>query len=222
MPEQKVAALTLKRLKLSDIEVRDDNPRLKLAPGMPAYEDLKRSIEENGYADGMVWNERTGHLVGGHQRLTVLRDMGYEEVDVQVVDLPEEKEARLNIILNRVSGDWDYNVLAKRLAEMPTIEGLGFEAWELRAILADGDVSTAEKLASWKGMPEFIQDDLRGFRHLIVHFKDQEAVDSFAELVGQELSDKTRFIWWPDEKPMRVVGVITYKNTENVDTDTSG
>lgn len=40
------------------------NPRADLQPGDPEYEKLKRSIEEFGYVEPIVWNERTGNMVG--------------------------------------------------------------------------------------------------------------------------------------------------------------
>ena len=50
----------------------------------------------------------------------------------------------------------------------------------------------------WQGMPEFEQEDKSGFRKIIVHFNDQAGVDEFAALVGQKLSDKTRYMWFPE------------------------
>jgi ParB-like chromosome segregation protein Spo0J len=55
-----------------------------------------------------VWNERTGNLIGGHQRLKVLKERGDGEVEVSVVDLDKTKEKALNLALNKISGDWDY------------------------------------------------------------------------------------------------------------------
>jgi hypothetical protein len=49
----------------------------------------------------------------------------------------------------------------------------------------------------WRGMPEFIQDDLTPFKTIHVHFDNQEHVDRFAELVGQRITPKTRYIWYP-------------------------
>jgi len=48
------------------------NPRVDLKPGDPEYEKLKRSIKEFGYVEPIVWNKRTGNVVGGHQRLKIL------------------------------------------------------------------------------------------------------------------------------------------------------
>ena len=68
------------------------NPRRDLKPGDKDYEKLRRSIEEFGFVEPVVWNRRTGFVVGGHQRLKVLLDMGETEIDCVVVDLEPEKE----------------------------------------------------------------------------------------------------------------------------------
>jgi hypothetical protein len=49
----------------------------------------------------------------------------------------------------------------------------------------------------WQGMPEFESNDLTPFKTIHVHFERQEHVDKFAELVSQEITPKTRYIWYP-------------------------
>ena len=108
------------------------NPRRKLKPGDKEYEKLKKSIQEFGYVDPVIWNERTGHVVGGHQRLEVMQEMGVTEVMVSVVDLPEDKEKALNVALNKISGEWDQDKLVDLLHELgDMVELTGFDAEEL-------------------------------------------------------------------------------------------
>lgn len=57
---------------LDQINVATYNPRVDLKPGDVEYEKLRRSIEEFGYVEPIVWNERTGNMVGG-QRCTDLK-----------------------------------------------------------------------------------------------------------------------------------------------------
>jgi hypothetical protein len=58
----------------------------------------------------------------------------------------------------------------------------------------------------WKGMPEFVQEDLSSFRKVVVHFRNQEDVDLFAELIGQKLTPKQPSCWYPHLPIMRVRG----------------
>ena len=75
----------------------DYNPRKDLKPGDPEYDKLKRSMEQFGYVEPVIWNKVTGHIIGGHQRLKVLIDMDINEIECVVVEMEEEKEKALNI-----------------------------------------------------------------------------------------------------------------------------
>jgi len=133
------------------------NPRKDLKPGDPEYKKLKRSIQEFGYVEPIVWNKRTGNIVGGHQRYKVLLDMGMREVDCVVVDLDETKEKALNIALNKIQGDWDYAKLKDLLEELDTgtidIELTGFGLDEIEQLLTD--LSDSEE--NGKEMPQVEQ-----------------------------------------------------------------
>lgn len=101
------------------------NPRKDLRPGDPEFEKLRRSIEEFGYVEPLIWNQQTGNVVGGHQRLKVLRHLGYTEVDCVVLDIDEQKEKALNVALNKISGDWDIPLLTSLLKDL---DSRGFDA----------------------------------------------------------------------------------------------
>lgn len=111
------------------------NPRKDLKPGDPEYEKLKKSLIEFDYIDPIIWNVRSGRVVGGHQRLKILRELGHEQIEVSVVDLPEDKEKALNLALNKTGGDWDLPMLKDLLVELaveiPDIEVTGFDQKEL-------------------------------------------------------------------------------------------
>lgn len=94
------------------------NPRILLRPGDRGYGDLEASMDEFGLVQDLVWNRRTGNLVGGHQRLTILEARGNPEVPCKVVDLDPEAEKRLNVILNNVGSRNDPTKLALVLADL--------------------------------------------------------------------------------------------------------
>lgn len=98
--------------------------------------NLKRSIKEFGFIQPLIWNEKTGHVVGGNQRLMVLKEMGIPEVEVVVVNLDLEKEKALNIALNKISGDWDKRKLEEILREIDLeLSLISFDKEELDKIL---------------------------------------------------------------------------------------
>ena len=115
------------------------NPRKDLKPDDKEYEKLKRSISEFGYVEPVIWNKTTGNVVGGHQRLKVLLDLGQTEIDCVVVELTEEREKALNLALNKIQGDWDETKLSALMAEFDAttfdVSLTGFDADEVDALL---------------------------------------------------------------------------------------
>jgi len=97
----------LKKIPIEKLNPAPYHPREDLQTGNPAYEKLLSSVEEFGYVELVIWNERTGNIVGGHQRFKVLKSLGYEEIDCVVVDLDDLREKTLNVAMNKISGEWD-------------------------------------------------------------------------------------------------------------------
>ena len=110
--------MRIEKIEASRLNPAAYNPRRDLKPGDKDYKKLKRSIEEFGFVEPVVWNERTGSAVGGHQRLKVLLDLGQTLIDCVVVDLEPDREKALNLALNRIQGDWDEGKLAELLADL--------------------------------------------------------------------------------------------------------
>ena len=133
--------MIIEKKNTADLLPADYNPRKDLKPGDAEYEKLKRSIEQFGYVEPVIWNKTTGRVVGGHQRLKVLIDMGMAEVDCVVVELSEEKEKALNVALNKISGDWDKDKLALLIADLQVadfdVSLTGFEPAEIDALFKD-------------------------------------------------------------------------------------
>lgn len=134
--------------KINDLNPAAYNPRRTLAPGDLEYEQIKQSILTFGMVEPIVWNRRTGNIVSGHQRYTVLCDLGHDEVEVSVIDVGEAQEKALNIALNKISGEWDDDKLAEILDELAAnademlVSLTGFSQEELDEFFAqepDGD-----------------------------------------------------------------------------------
>lgn len=133
--------MNIQKLKITELVPADYNPRKDLKPGDLEYEKLKRSIEQFGYVEPIIWNKTTAHVVGGHQRLKVLMDMGITEVECVVVEMDGEKEKALNIALNKISGEWDKEKLMLVIEDLQgaafDISLTGFEPAELDALFKD-------------------------------------------------------------------------------------
>lgn len=55
----------------------------------------------------------------------------------------------------------------------------------------------------WKGMPEFIQEDMTSFRKMVIHFRSQEDFDAFMKLIGQTATPRQPSTWYPIMPPRR-------------------
>ena len=129
--------LKISTIPVADLHPADYNPRKDLRPGDRQYEKLANSIEEFGYVEPIVWNRRTGNIVGGHQRLKVLIARGETELQVSEVDLSPEDEKILNVQLNKIKGRFDNEkliALLDELHELGEMEATGFEEWERDAL----------------------------------------------------------------------------------------
>ena len=109
--------MDLRKIKIADLVPASYNPRKALKPGDKEYEKIKRSIEEFGYCEPVIVNSDMT-IIGGHQRVTVLKDLGYSEIDCIVIDIDKTKERALNIALNKITGEWNKELLADLIAEL--------------------------------------------------------------------------------------------------------
>jgi len=134
-----VVKLRIQKIRAEQLNPAAYNPRKDLRPGDKEYEKLKRSIEEFGCVELIVWNKRTGNVVSGHQRLKILLEYGHTEIDCVVVDLDEQREKALNIALNKIQGEWDENKLAEVMADLDAgafdVSLTGFDAAEIDELL---------------------------------------------------------------------------------------
>lgn len=141
--------MIIKKISIEKINPAKYNPRADLQAGDVEYEKLKASIETFGYIDPLIWNERTGNLVGGHQRFKILVAEGHKELDVSVVDMDIMKEKALNIALNKIEGQWDEFKLQGLLEELSNTEIninlTGFDEIDLKRMLGDIEIPDFEE-----------------------------------------------------------------------------
>lgn len=110
--------MEIAKKKLDELVPADYNPRKDLQVADKEYQDIKHGIETFGLVVPLIMNKRTGNLVNGHQRLKVLKDLGFDEVEVSLVDMDEKKEKALNLALSRIDGDFDTKALTNVMAEI--------------------------------------------------------------------------------------------------------
>ncbi|MCY8178847.1 ParB N-terminal domain-containing protein [Bacillus haynesii] len=133
--------MIIKSIPIEKINPAAYNPRIDLQPGDPEYEALKQSMKRFGAVEPLVWNEKTGNLVGGHQRFKIHMEEKPRILQVSVVNLDESEEKALNLALNKISGDWDDYKLEQVLEDLQhndfDLSLTGFSENEIDEILGE-------------------------------------------------------------------------------------
>ena len=134
------ATMEWKELPIAELKPAPYNPRKQLKAGDKEYEKIKNSIKEFGYVDPIIINyDKT--VIGGHQRLTVLQDLGYQTVQCVVVHIEDEAKVKaLNVALNKITGAWNEELLADLLVDLQKVnfntDLTGFEAPEIEQLFS--------------------------------------------------------------------------------------
>lgn len=148
--------MNIQKLKINQLKPAEYNPRKKLEKTDEAYKRIKASIEEFGFVDPIIVNVRTMTVIGGHQRLEILKDLKHEEVECVVLNLDEKEERKLNLSLNKNTGYWDNDKLEQLFDELGLSEqelfSTGFSMSEVEDLktdfiseLLENDFSTVDR-----------------------------------------------------------------------------
>lgn len=109
---------------LDEVDVAAYNPR---RIDNEALDGLKGSVQRFGLVQPIIWNERTNRVVGGHQRLRAIQELGHKVAQFLVVDLSETEEKALNLALNNPGTQGKF--VGSELSQL--LDGLrGFEGFD--------------------------------------------------------------------------------------------
>jgi cephalosporin hydroxylase len=182
---------TTVKTKLEDIVPNEDNPR-KISKEEEKM--LAEDIKQVGHFKPLIV-DMDNTIVGGNQRYKQLvKEYGKEfEVEISKPNrkLTEEERKKVIILDNRHRGRDD-------------IEIMGNEYDQILAELNYPVIGKVDIEEMWAGMPEFDQEDDGPVRTLLVHFEAHEDVKKFAKIVGQSLTEKTKYIWFPRKEQEKV------------------
>lgn len=148
--------MNIQKISIEKLKVASYNPRKRLEKTDEAYKKIKASIEEFGCIDPIIVNTRNMTVVGGHQRLEIIKELGYKEIECVLLSLNERQEKRLNLSLNKNSGYWDNDKLESLFNELKLTEeellATGFNMAEIDDLntdfisdLLEDDFSTVNK-----------------------------------------------------------------------------
>lgn len=147
-----------------------------------------------------------GELIAGHGTVLAAASLAWTSVKVGVaVGWTAEMKRAYRLVDNELGSErlapYDPPLLRIELQQLKLdgfdLSSLGFQEPRLVAFLADprGPLDPEQE---WAGMPEFEQPDAKAFKSIVVHFRDQAAVDEFAKVTKQKVGEKTKFLWYPE------------------------
>jgi hypothetical protein len=213
------------------------NPR-QISPKRLAR--LKDTLERLGDLSGIVHNLTTDEIIGGHQRMKVFESankiiitdknktpdnqgtigFGYilwkgKKYSYRQVRWNAKTAAEANIVANLGAGEWDWEKIANEW-DASDLQTWGMDLDELRTwkrdMVALGlflETKENDPNAEWTEMPEF-KNEPEAFKSIMVHFKKEKDLHAFEKIIKQELTDKTKFIWYPERK-RRVLKTTEFK-----------
>lgn len=207
-------ALAALAVPIDSVRPNPANTRKHEAPSLDA---LKVSLAKYGQRKPIVV-QKSGMLVrAGNGMLAAARELGWTHIAAVVVDESNVDAVAYELMDNKSAelSTWESEALALQLSSLKEddidLALTGFTEAELTGILSSIERGTNDPAAEWDGMPEFDQQDKTAFRTLAVHFKTAEDVAEFARLVKQKITDKTRFLWFPE------IEIETYADKAYVD-----
>ncbi len=181
--------MKLVEMEIAALNEAEYNPRVKMEIGTADFERLKNSIEKFDCVEPVVWNARTQKVIGGAQRLAILKHLGRQKVMVSVVDLDPEQEKLLNIALNKVKGAWDIGKLERLVREIDynDLSFTGFGADELSLMLG-GDEEISDETIE-EDFDEVPMHDVSWC--ITLKFSTMEKAKIFAEQEGWDINLKS-------------------------------
>lgn len=207
MKEQEAPKIT--RRKITDYLPDTHNANSGNERGLQMIED---SLHEDGVGRSIV-ADKHDKIPAGNKTFEAAVNAGIEDViEIETdgnelivhkrrnwdLDDPAGAARRYAYRDNRASElglAWDADMIAQDVANGVDLSK-SFYDWEVDKIMGNAQ-DVADREALWQGMPEFKQEDLTAVKQILVSFATIDDYKKFQELIGQSLSDKAKYVWYP-------------------------
>lgn len=200
-------------VKLSDLK---PHPKNRNTHPQEQIERLAKIIEYQGVRHPIVVSKRSGLITKGHGRLAAAKFLKMESFPVEYQEYESDEQEYADLIADNAISDWSQLNFSGINTDLPDlgpdfdIDVLGIQNFVLDISEKIGTDPDSE----WVDMPEFNQDDLLAVRKITINFRSQNDVVQFAEFINQQITDKTRWLWYP-ELERAVLKDKAYTNNES-------
>ena len=169
---------------------------------------IAASIKEWGWTTPVLIDE-DGEIIAGHGRVMAARKLGIEEVPTMTATGWSKAQKQAYVLADNQlpqNAGWDMDLLKIEMQDLSS-EGfdlslIGFDDGAIMNLALPVEEGQTNADEEWEDMPEFEQDDKTSFRHVIVHFENNDDLTEFFSIIGQSHTDKTKSIWFPEQENM--------------------
>jgi hypothetical protein len=171
-------------------------------------QQIADSIIEFGFTNPILIDSSYG-IVAGHGRYMAAQQLELTEVPTIMLSGLTEAQRRAYVIADNklsLNSGWNTEMLKQELLELKELDFdislTAFSDPELLNIMLDVEEGVTDPYAEWEGMPEYVQPNKQSYRHVVVHFNNEQDAGTFFNLIGQEDKGKTKSIWHPQQEFM--------------------
>jgi hypothetical protein len=193
----------IKKVKITDVKPNPNNPRLikddkfkKLVKSIQDFPDMLnvRPIVVN---QDMV-------VLGGNMRLKAIKEAGYKDIAVQIVDWSEDQQKEFIVKDNASFGEWDWDDLANNWDEEQLVEW-GVDTWVNKGNddLLELDAKIEEESTN---IPKITDEGYSLFEIVMLHENKIHLFDVLNKVKKEFLFDKT------EDALMEIIRVYENKN----------
>jgi hypothetical protein len=188
---------TMATIERSQLTGAPYNPRVMTAA---ERHKLRVGVQRHGLVAPITWNMRTGHIVGGHQRIAALdalaRTSQYS-LQVAAIDVDEAREKELAILLNNpeAQGDWDLDKLKAVLqTEGLQLDGTGFDRSDLFRVFGEDWAQWFQPATELPALAARVQEFREKFEIMKAHTRARESEEFYLVVVFRDGADRNAFL----------------------------
>lgn len=197
MAVNKTQSFDILTIHRSDIKNAPYNPRVI---GEGARKRLKKGLRKFGLVETLVWNKRTGNLVSGHQRLSIVDELEKSkdyEITVSAIDVDEKDEMALNVQLNNASmmGEFDIDGLISMADAGADIDNFGFSESDKEILF--GDSEYAERFVDNSAVEEskgILRDIKKDRKNFVDKLKSDNEASFYFTVVCEDMEQREKLL----------------------------
>ncbi len=169
---------------------------------------IAASIKEWGWTTPVLIDEEGG-IIAGHGRVLAAQQLNFDEIPAMVATGWTKAQKQAYVLAdNQIpqNAGWDMDLLKIEIKDLSSkkfdLNLIGFNDGDIMNLALPVEEGETNAYEEWEGMPDFEQNDKTSFRHVIVHFENNEDLAKFFSLIGQSHTDKTKSVWFPEQENM--------------------